>query len=90
MEKVIINHSCEIYSKRTLSPIYEKKITYKDNFREKISLKRIFNKNYKEMFPEDKLKKTITRQNQDENIYNNNTLKKKFEYDFSKYIKTVL
>ena len=56
MEKVIINHSCEIYNRRTLSPILDKKITYNESFKDKISLKRIFNKNYKQMFPNEKIK----------------------------------
>ena len=91
MEKVLINHSCEIYSRSVLSPIQEKSITYGETLKEKISLKRIFNKNFKQIFPNEKFKKntnrTETRSTNPRKEYN---ISKKFEYNFTKYIENVL
>lgn len=91
MEKIIINHSCEIYNRRTLSPTIDKKLTYNESLRDKISLKRIFNKNYKQIFPNEKIKKSVTRIN-DTYLTNeaNNFTRRRFENDFSKFLKIVI
>jgi predicted ATP-dependent Lon-type protease len=86
MEKVF--HSCEIYNKRSLSPIGNKKILYGENFKDKISLKRIFLKNFKELLPNENIKKHTNRTiNQPKENYK---VTKRFENNFTKYIQNVL
>jgi hypothetical protein len=90
MEIVLFNnHSCEIYSRSNLIPLQDKFITYGETFREKISIKRIFNKNFKQIFPNEKIKKMNYRtQNR---IINRPEYKirRKLEYNFTKYIENV-